>query len=222
MPSPGKALLVGDAYLFAVDDMIGRADVPDTVADDLVNDYAWATSVFPAPIVIDYTWLAQPLSWRPVPPVNSQSASRTGGSPATVVNTTSSGEYTVFAGNPVTLDTALDADPPALATHAVTWQPNWLQRPPVLTVDLMQRTTAERWRILSATEGSRLILANTPADWPTECVSVFVDGITHVIGLDARLVAFACAPLIGQAAGQVGPWFMADRSMTGGSDASPF
>ena len=222
MPSQAKALLVGDAYLFSADDMIGRPDVPDGVSAALVNDYVWGVSIFPAPIVVDYTWLVQPLAWRPVPPVNSQSVSRAGGSPATVTNTTSSGEYGVFDGGSISLDTALDADPPALATHATSWQPNFLQRPAVLTVDLLQRTTAEQWQILSATEGSRLILVNTPADWPTECLSVFVEGITHVVGLDVRLVAFTCSPLIGQAAGQVGPWFSADRSTSGGGDASPF
>jgi hypothetical protein len=222
MPSPGKAFLVGDGPLFSVDDMLGRPDVPDTVSPALVNDYVWAASIFPAPVTLDYTWLVQPLALRPVPPVNSLTVSRSGAGSATVRNATSSDEYGVFDPGQITLDTAIDADTTALATYATTYQPNFLQRPPQLTFDLLPLTTAERWRVLQVTEGTRIILTGTPGTWPAECLSLFVDGIAHTIGVDQRLVVFTCSPLIGQAAGQVGPWFTADRSMTAGSDAAPF
>jgi hypothetical protein len=222
VPSPGKALLDGDAVLFCVDDMLARPDVADSVSPALVNDYVWAGSIFPTPVTLDYTWLSQPLAWRPVPPINALTVTRTGGGSASRANATSSDEYGVFDPGGISLDTAIDADPNALATFATTYQPNFLQRPPQLTFDLIPRTTSEQWRILSVTEATRIILANTPSTWPAQCASLFVDGISHTIGLDVREVVFTCSPLIGQAAGQVGPWFKADLSTAGGSDAAPF
>lgn len=224
MPSSSaRALLVGDGYLFGADDMIGRPDVPDTVADDLVTDYVWGTgAIFPVAVTLDYTWLVQRLAWRPVSPVNSQSVSKTGGGSAYATNASSIAEYGTSEGSPITLETAVDADPLALATWITAYQAGYLQRPPQLTIDLLPLATAEQWRVLSITEGTRVILASTPTGWPAECLSVFVDGIAHVVGLDQRLVVFTCSPLVGQAAGQVGPWFMADRSMADGTDVAPF
>lgn len=220
MPSPGRAFADWDAPLWTVDDMIGQTS--DAVHDNLINDYVWGSSLWPTPITLPYDWLVQPLAWRPIPPVNSQTVSRSGAGSAYATNATSVGEYGTFDPGGVALETALDADPLALAVHQTAWQPNFLQRPPVLTFDLAERTETEQWQILAVVEGSRVILSGTPTTWPAECVSVFVDGIAHEISVDARRVAFTCSPLIGQAAGQVGPWFSADRSLTGGTDVSPF
>jgi hypothetical protein len=222
MPSQGKALLDFDSVLFEVDDMIGRLDSTDTVSDDLINDYVWGSSIFPTPVVLDYTWVVQRMALRPVPPVNSQTISRTGGASAYATNTASVTEYGVFDPGAVNLDTSLDADITSLAVFNTTYQGSFLQRPPQLVFDLLSRTAAEQWRILSVTEGARIILVNTPASFPAQCVSTFVDGIAHVVGLDQRLVVFTCNPLIGQAAGQVGPWFRTDVSVTGGTDVVPF
>jgi hypothetical protein len=222
MPAPGKALAVWDAPLFDIDDMIGRLDVPGGAADEIVNDYVWGASLYPMSVTLDYTWLAQPLAWRPVPPVNSMSVSRVGASPAYAVNTASRDEYGVFDPGAVSLETALDADPLALATYTTTYQAAFRQRPPLLTFDLLPRAETEQWLILSVGEGTRIFLANTPATWPAECASLFVDGIGHAISLDVRQVVFTCSPLTGQTAGQVGPWFAADRSTAGGTDVAPF
>lgn len=223
MPSPGRGLLDFDAALYDVDDLIARPDVINSPLDDVLNDYVFASSVFPAPVTLDYTWITQPLAWRPVPPSNSMTATRSDGNSATVINPTSIAEYGTFDPGGVNLDTAIDADTTSLATFVTTYEGIFLQRPPVLTFDLLPRTVTECWQILSVVEGTRIILANTPLTWPAECVSVFVDGIAHTIGLDDRLVTFTCSPLIGQAAGQVGPWFKADTSYpTDFLDVVPF
>jgi hypothetical protein len=135
-------------------------------------------------VTLDYTWLVQPLAWRPVPPINSMSVARPDSSPAYVVNTASRDEYGVFDPGSVTLETALDADPLALATYTTTYQAAFRQRPPLLTFDLLDRAETEQWLILSVGEGTRIILANLPATWPAECLSLFVDGINHEISLD--------------------------------------
>jgi hypothetical protein len=212
MPSPGKALPDFDAALYDVDDLIARPDVIDSPLAALLNDYVFASSIFPASVTLDYTWISQPLAWRPVPPSNSLTATRTGGISASVTNAASIAEYGTFDPGGVELDTALDADAAALTTFVTTYENVFLQRPPVLTFDLLPRTPAECWRILSITEGTRVALANTPSTWPAECRSVFVDGIAHSIGIDERIVTFTCSPLVGQAAGQVGPWLKADTS----------
>jgi hypothetical protein len=222
VPSPGRAFIDGDAYLYDFDDMIGSPTVLDSPLSTLVNDYVWAGSVYPTPVVLDYTWLVQPLAWRPVPPVNSQSGTRTGAGTAYTTASSSTSEYGLFDPGVMSLDTALDADPKSYAVYATTYQPNFLQRPPMLTFDLLQRSKAECWRILSVTENTRIILTGTPSTWPAECVSLFVDGVAHAIGLDQRIVAFTCNPLIGQAAGEVGPWFRADTSIVGAGDVVPF
>jgi len=223
VPSSAKAFLDFDATLFGEDDLVGRLDVPDGVSQKLIGDYLWGTgTIFPTPVTLDYGWLVQPVAWRPVPPVNSQTVTRTGAGSAYATNTSSINEYGVYDPGGVTLETANDGDPASLASYATTWQPNFLQRPPQLAFDLIHRSTTEQWAILSVTEGTRITLTNTPATWPAECVSVFVDGIAHEIGLDSRTVTFTCSPLVGQAAGQVGPWFQLDRSFLSGSDVLPF
>jgi hypothetical protein len=222
VPSPGKALLIGDASAYSVDDMLGRVDVPGGASDDLVNDYVWGASIYPAPVTLDFTWLVQPLAWRPVPPINSMSVSRAGAATAYAQNPASRDEYGTFDPGAVTVQTNIEADPLALATFVTTYQATFRQRPPVLTFDLLERTQGEQWTILSVGEGTRIIIANTPSTWPVECLSLFVDGVSHEISLDVRKVRFTCSPLVGQSAGRNGPWFTADRSMTGDSDVSPF
>jgi len=104
----------------------------------------------------------------------------------------------------------------------VQYYTNVRQRMPQLTLNLVPRTDVECWRILAREIGDRISITGAPASWPDGVTELVIEGITHRIGQDVRFVVWNTAPVIGTAAGAVGPWFRLDASRTDGTDVVPF
>jgi hypothetical protein len=79
------------------------------------------------------------------------------------------------------------------------------------------------WRVLGVRIGDRISLSRTrrPPGRPGSS-TLFVEGITRVECAGQRTVTWNTSPVIGAAAGQVGPWFRLNSSLLGGSDLVPF
>lgn len=58
--------------------------------------------------------------------------------------------------------------------------------------------------------------------WPRGATELIVEGITHQILGDARVVTWSTSPIIGAAPGVAGPWFRLDSSRLGSTNAMPF
>jgi len=190
-------------------------------SDEALNDYWWGGGP-PAVTQIPYSWLTQNLGFRRDKPYNVADVTRTSGftarSLASLANRQRYREQTFTA----TLDTAVDADAPALATHVVTYRSTPRDRCPQITIDLLQRDDLDRWTVLGREVGDRIQITGAPATWPEGTTSLVIEGIQHTIGIDARVVVWNTVPVSGAAAGVPGPWFYADDSVTGGTDKAPF
>jgi len=180
----------------------------------------------PLPVEIPYLWISPGVQWRSDRPYTSAAVSQTGGATAYDSNPASYGEYgdNLFS---ATLDTALAADPAALASMAMDYyatQPGAVPRQRFVTLLLVlnNRTVAEQQRILAIDKGQRIVVTGPPATWPQGLYSQIVEGITHSIGAEARVVALITSPVIGTTPGVPGPWFRLGTSALGGTDVSPF
>lgn len=189
----------------------------------------------PAVVSIPWIWLTVPLAIRPDVPINSAQITQVGQSASTAVAASSIAAYTTFTAA-TDLQTILDPDASNYALWLVTYYANPLLRCPMVTMDLVPRTPAERATILGAEIGQRFTLtAGTvidangnpyvipiPARLPTAVQSMVIEGITHTSSVTVRTVTWACAPLIGATPGVEGPWFRLDSSTLGDTDAMPF
>lgn len=207
--------------LFALPDMAGQDRTGYTVADEW-----YFPGLPPDPVEIPYTWLSPPLAFRPDRPLTTASVSRTGGSTARASDAASLAEHgeNNFA---TTLDTATEADPANLASWVVTFyaiEAGLVPRSRMSSVRLRlnNRTPTEQWRILGVGEGTRISITGAPTRWPEGATQQVVEGITHVIGDEARDVEWRTSPVIGTAQGVAGPWFRWDYSDLDGPDLIPF
>lgn len=173
------------------------------------------------PVEIPYEWISAPLTRRPTRVINHAEVSQAGGIEARADSTTSINQYGLLS-NSITLNTAVDADTIDLAHHLVTFYSTPRPRQPVVRLNLLRREDEECLRILGVTIASRVRITGAPAEWPAGAVSFVVEGISHTIGAEERVVEWMTSAPIGSVAGTPGPWFRWDSSSWGGSDIRPF
>lgn len=160
MPGRGLGLATFAGYDIGAEDLIDRPDT-DTRSAAALNDYAWGGG--PPPVTqIPYSWLSQPLRFRPDTPINVAAVTQASGTPAVSVNTVSVAAYGEFAASPITLSTICDADPANLAAHLTGNYADPRMRCPQVTLDLLERTALEMWLILGRFEGDRIQITGTP------------------------------------------------------------
>jgi hypothetical protein len=216
----GRYLGVGDSLV--IEDLFGRPDAPSSIGPMVARDWLWGGAP-PAPVVVPYSWLDQPLHFRPDAPVNYALVSRVNGNTARSVNKTSSDASTEYRASGVTLDCVTPADPPNLADHVTGNFASPRMRCPSLTFDLLIRTDPERQLLLGVAEGQPIVVSGTPASWPEGTASLVIEGVRHVIGIDQRTVIWNTSPVVGSTPGTAGPWFRLDASkLDTGSDKLPF
>lgn len=174
----------------------------------------------PAPTEIPVCWLTQPLTLRLQRPFTHAEVTTTSGGSARADATTVA-TYKVFPFE-ATLDTDCDADPSNLAHWAVTYNATPRMTSPLLRMDLLYRTDAERLLVLGVARNKRIKLTGLPTEWPTGADTLIVRGISHTIALDRRVVEWVTSPVVGAAAGIPGPWFRWGSSSWSGSDIRPF
>lgn len=205
------------ADLVRLPDMASQDRDARTIAQDL-----YFGNLPPAPTLIPYSWLTPPARFRADQAINRAKVSRSGGETAYASSTTSSDEYGVWAGSTTLTVPAGSSDPANLAAHLVATYAAPRMRMPGLTLNLATRSTVECKRVLGREIGDRITITGAPATWPAGATELVIEGITHTITVGTRLVAWNTSPVIGAAAGEVGPWVRADQSQITGSDTWAF
>lgn len=222
MSSSGKGRFLG-AGKMRLGQLLPR---PDLIAGDQTSPVAfdWMFGNTPPHVTcIPYSWLVQPLRFRPDAPINVVDVSRTGADMARSRAVASALEYGENAVTPIELHTDNVFDPRNLGDHITGNYAEPRMRCPALTFDLLQHTDTERWLILGREVGDRIRLTGTPATWPENAVSLLIEGVQHpACGIDARIVAWNTSPIVGVAAATPGPWFRADVSLADGPDKLAF
>lgn len=205
--------------------LVPRPDVLDQTgtAFAVASDYFWGVAPAAA-AVIPYGWLSPPFQARGDQPINAPQITTVGGGTAVRPNVTSIGQFGEFS-IPVTLATLSPGDGPALAYWFSTYYSGFRMRCPSLTVNLLdpRRTQDEVWRVLGIRIGDLISVPDAPATWPEGTNLLAVEGITHTVSQNERLVTFNTSPVIGSSPGEVGPWFQLGSSMLGSTtDPVPF
>lgn len=218
----GRAALVGGADVFDAD-LLPWPEYPASPLAAVVGDYYWGTGVTDAlsPVEIPYAWIATPLARKPTTPVNAVTVSQTGGTTASALDQASIDRFG-SGGEPVTLDTACDADPANLAEFLVEYEATPRPRQPLVRLVLHGRTDAEVLRILRVKLGQRVRIPDAPAFWPPGAANLVVEGIAHRLAVEDRAVVWATSALIGVAPTEPGPWWRWDASTWDGTDLVPF
>lgn len=205
----------------APSDLVPRLDVwPGDRAAPVLADWAFPPGP-PRPVKIPYAWLSNPLRSRPDRPITTTNVSQAGGgASATLDDDASLDEYgdNAFA---ATLYTAVAADPAALARHMLdhyATQPGDVPRTrfPSLTLNLFSRTAPQMQRILGLAIGTRILITDVPASWPSGTDSQVIEGVHHILGANERYVELNTAPVV------VGPWFRTETSFADGDDLMPY
>ncbi|GIG63602.1 hypothetical protein Lfu02_79740 [Longispora fulva] len=150
----------------------------------------------PVDATISYRWLSQPLSWREDTPTNDVTVQRPAGPPGNAVNAASVAEFGTYPAT-VLVDTTCAPD----LTNRAAWMTRTYAQPrvrcPQITLDLLDRTEAERALILARAIGDRIALTGVPAAWPAGASSLIIEGIRHVIDGDSHVVIWNTSPLLG-------------------------
>lgn len=223
MTAHGKARFVLDCGAFDADDLVPSARPSEGAATVAWSDYMWGGSA-PTPTEIPYDWLSPPARWRPDQPRNVATVTRSGGSSARAQDAASVGSVQERPFQ-ATVDSQVTADPRNYAQWIVNYYSDVRQRMPTLTLNLVSRTDVECWRILGRSIGDRIRITGTPVGanaWPDGTTELVIEGVEHRIGGDTRYVVWNTAPVIGETAGEAGPWFRLDSSSTDGADVVPF
>lgn len=223
MPALGRGRLMR-THDVGFDGLLPRTDgLGSGVASSASRDFWYGFSP-PTPTQIPYAWLSPPFRARADRPLNDQTVTRTGGATGYAPNAASIARFGSVS-NPVTLETAVDADAQALANWQTTYYTNPRMRCPSLTVNLFgpSRSDPEKWRTLGVKIGTRIQITGAPATWPEGTTSLIVEGVTHQIGQGVRTVTWNTSPVIGATPGMVGPWFRLNGgSFIDGTDPVPF
>lgn len=224
MPSTGRGRLafVGGADVFDVDLELWP-DLPGAPIRLVAGDYFWGTGTTEAfaPVGIPYAWVSSPVARRPTAVINSAAVTQVDGPTAYANGATSIARYGRGSAE-VTLDTACDADPAALAAFMVAYFGQPRPRQPVFVLNLYDRTDTECLRILRVELGQRVLLTGTPTGWPPGAANFVVEGIHHTGAVDQRTVAWSTSAIVGTTATEPGPWLRWDASRWDGSDLRPF
>lgn len=200
--------------------------LPDMASQDR-DAYALANDLYfgnlpPAPALIPYSWLTPPARFRNDQAISTAAVARQGGGAARATSTTTKAEYGTWAASATLFSPAGSSDPAQLAAHLVAAYDVPRMRMPSLLLNLANRTTAECKRILQREIGDRITITGAPATWPAGVTELVIEGITHSITVATRIVAWNTSPVIGAAAGTVGPWVRADQSAITGADTWAF
>lgn len=174
------------------------------------------------PVDIPYTWINRPLTRRPTIAITKAQITQTGA--ATAYSSAPAATVRQYGVNnqPISLDTACDADPQNLADFLTTYQSTPRPRQPTISFNLLKRTDEECLRLLGVDLARRVRITDAPATWPAGAVTFVVEGIRHVLGVEERLVEWMTSAPIGSVAGVPGPWFRIDTSSLDGTDLRPF
>ncbi len=175
-----------------------------------------------APTDIPACWFSQPLQLRLDRPINHAEVAQADGITARVDNTASIATNRGVFPFTATLSTAVDADATNLAHWTVTYNGTARMRSPLLALNLLPRTDAEKLLILGVTRGERIRITDLPVEWPASAKTLVIAGITHRASVFGRVVEWTTAPVIGSVDGIPGPWFRWGTSSWGGTDIRPF
>jgi hypothetical protein len=174
-----------------------------------------------AAVQIPYSWIATPLSRQPTTAVNSPVVTQAGGTTGYSVNTTSITKYG-YGAPLIEVQTGCTADPAALAGFLTTYLGTPLPRQPVIRLNLMARSDAERQIILGIGFGQWVQITSAPSYWAPGTANFTIIGIHHVMGVETRIVEWSTSALMGSAPTAPGPWFKLDTSSFDGTDVVPF
>lgn len=171
----------------------------------------------PAPVQIPWTWIAGPLRFRQDKAITYAAVTKSGG--ATSTASVAADEQIDFT---ATLDTVNDVDAENLAHFAITYYDAPRTRCPQLRLILNSRAATEIWTILGLRIGDRVQITGVPTGWPDGADHLVIEGIRHSSRGDLRVVEFSTSPVIGEAVGEVGPFFRVGVSALGGTDLLPW
>lgn len=181
-----------------------------------IGEAGSGTSVIPgppAPAEIPMCWLTQPVQLRLERPFTTAVVSQPGfGTAFATANATS--DYP-FSAN---LSSATGGDAQNLADWVVAYRALALTRSPVLILDLMIRSDAERVMLLRIERNQRVKITGTPPEYPQGAQHLIVSGITNTVGVVARKLRFTTRAVIGTTPGVSGPWFYYGASAWDGPD----
>ncbi len=150
-----------------------------------------------APLAVPVCWFSQPLQLRLDRPINHAEVTQVGGNTARADNATSITTYGGVFPFAATLTTAVDADATNLAHWTVTYNGTPRMRSPLLVLNLLYRTDAEKLQILGVARGERIRLTGLPNEWPTSARTLVIAGVTHTTSVAGRIVEWTTAPVIG-------------------------
>lgn len=204
--------------------LTSRGDGESPVAA-LSADYFWGTP--PTPVTdIPYAWLRRPHAFRPQPPMNNVTVSRTNSGQVRAVNQAS---IDARGNQPAsyTIDTVLADDSVNLARWTAATFDAARVRCPSVTIEVTYNiagglTDLERQRVLRLDIGDRIRIPDAPASWPAGTSQLQITGVRHSIGDEQHLLTWTTAALIGAEPGEVGPWWRLDYSPLDSTDTIPY
>lgn len=171
----------------------------------------------PEPVEIPWSWLSGPMRFRQDRAATHAAVSKVGG--GTAIAQVSADEQISFTAS---LQSGNDVDPANLAQFVVDYYDEARTRLAEVRLVLNERTDEELWTILGVEIGTRITITGTPTGWPEGADSLVVEGIHPESSTDYRAVTWATSPVIGEAAGEVGPFFRVDVSTLDGGDKLPW
>lgn len=180
----------------------------------------WYLDGFSSPpaIEIPYRWIAAgSLKMRTDRPITHAAVTKSGG--GTAIASVLADEQIDFTS---TTESTNDVDAPNRAHFTVTYYDEPRTRLSSLRFILNRRTVPEIWTLLGVEIGTRIQITGTPANWPEGATDLVVEGKAHSILGDLRVLAWNASPLIGEAVGQVGPFFRVGVSELDGTDLLPW
>ncbi|MBM0275318.1 hypothetical protein [Micromonospora tarensis] len=152
----------------------------------------------PATMSIPFGWIMRGgIRYRPDKPATDAVASRVDGGTARRISEPLRARYGVLA-RTVTLDTAVDADPANWTSWTLAAFGEPRTRCPLLRINLLKRTIADRKALLKLRVGDRIQLTDLPAGSPEDVPHLIVQGFRHVIGPHRwRILELNTSPLLG-------------------------
>lgn len=155
----------------------------------------------PVTMQVPYAWLSRGLRFREDSPINDVTVSQAGGSSTRRTDAASISRYGV-GGDPVTLETAIDADLGNYASWTVGAYATPRMRCPQLVIDLLPLTDVQRAQLLGLEIGDRIQITGGPSTIPPEARHLIVEGFApDEIGVETRRITLTTSPLLGPSAG---------------------
>lgn len=185
----------------------------DDTARLVAQDWYFGGLGPPEPVEIPWTWITGEVRFRQDRAATYAAVTREGGS--TAIEVVDSDEQTDFT---ATLSNLNQQDHANLAHFATVYYDEPRHRLSQVTFMLNSRLPDEIWTLLSVGVGRRFTITDAPATWPEGATSLVVEGIAHSSSADARYITWSTSPVIGETAGEVGPFFRIGVSQFDGDD----